>query len=147
MRKNTTKQEESQDICSNLDKFKSKTGLTDSGLLGYRGWCYCCGGEKRLYYMQCRDDVRAKMYRGFKKFKGTCDNCLIRHKVTETIVEWAVMSCKQVDKDLYILGSGIDIDFEQADTDAKYYKKMDKELEDYEKRVEDYNNKKTRTFR
>lgn len=127
-------------MCSNIKKPISKTGLTDSALIGYRGHCYKCGAERRLYYVRTSPQIQRKMLNRLKGFKSFCEVCLPKYGLKDTITEWYEMSLSQVDKDLYILGSGIDIDYQKAENDERDNKKNDEWIENQENRVEEYKN-------
>lgn len=111
-------------------------------LIGYSGFCEKCGVERRMYFARCDQNMKKKMLSGLRGrliYRGACENCLL-HGLYDSVREWRLMSSVQVDKDLAILEGGLmDINFNQAESDAKENLKNDKWLEDNEKHVEDWN--------
>lgn len=117
-------------------------------LIGYSGRCEKCGLERRLYFAKCNQNIRELMLSGLSThrldYHGACESCLI-HGLFDSVRRWHLMSRVQVDKDLAVLEGGVmDINFRQAESDARENLKNDKWLEDNEEHVKAWRRYKTK---
>lgn len=109
-------------------------------LLAYRGFCKNCGAEQRVYFARCDERMRGILLNESKlyKHKGTCDACFIDkgHKGT---VNWeARLPYYQADKDLAILGNGVQLDQKDIDANENEIQTNDAWWENQHGRVEEY---------
>lgn len=124
-----------------IKNMQTKSGYQGDMLIGYSGHCWKCGEERRLYFANCRDDVKKEMIyallTGVLEYKGACEVCL-PHGLKDSITSWRLMKRSQVDKDLSVLNSGMMMNFEKAVSDQRENQKNDKWLDDNEKHVDEY---------
>lgn len=117
-----------------------KTNLRGDMLRGYRGKCEKCGSEKRVYFANCDDRMRDLMlnYDKMMKSRGTCEVCYVGCSLKHSVWWISDMSMEQVDKDLAILGNGINITQQDYENSVNEIKEGDQWWENQEGRVAEY---------
>lgn len=115
--------------------------LSGDFTIGFLGRCVRCKNEQRAYYYFADHENRRRMKDGsFKIWPANCPGCVTNALFSSpNTMEWLrQLDPKEVIRDLPTLVGGIQIDFDQAETEAKKQEKDDIDSDNYQKKMDEY---------
>jgi hypothetical protein len=103
--------------------------------LAIQGDCINCGAPNTVYYARCRDDRRAAildfLQKGKTDWKGTCEVCWSRGRITNSVPFSRQLSFQQAANELSIIYQGMDIDHEGLKQEVRRQEKNNKIGDDF----------------
>lgn len=115
------------------------SGLTDRNLIAYLGECKICFKTEKAYYIYADHKNKDMMLDGSLKGQfRNCPACVLQHGAHDSMKFIGEVPKKEVDRDLSILLEGIQINFDAALDQAKENTKMDLQIDNDEKRMNEY---------
>ena len=107
--------------------FKTKSGYTGDNLLALVGRCTKCDTEAKIYYANCRDDIRSKILSflrtGKTKYKGLCLHCFVIARLKESVIWHKVQDRVITDQELSIMNMGGGLDIKEIEREIKRQEK------------------------
>ena len=110
-------------------------------LLGYEGKCTRCQKAERAYYYFADSKHRRQMLDGvFMEIRANCPVCVTSRIFSSpsTMKFYRKLLASEVEADLKTLQFGMQIDFDQAEQQAKTEQRMDTMIDNDQKRVQEY---------
>ena len=115
------------------------SGFTDRQLIAYLGECKVCFKTEKAYYIYADRETQDEMVLGTIKGQWrNCPACASQGKARMSMKFIDQVPRSEVDRDLQILQSGMQINFDAALDQAKDNEKMDKQADNDEKRMDEY---------
>lgn len=102
----------------------------------YKAYCKCCEQEFRLWYGSANSEYQTKMRGDYIGTVLDCVPCKLKKGQHGSAKVFRKLTVDESVKTLYMMGQNQGIDYEEAERQASYQRRMDKEVEEMDAKTD-----------